>query len=200
MINWFKRFKKFIDKIEDTEILKEFIKSLGSNYADSVASATPEQLKNTLKSLYSSYSTQTNILSEQRKKFEEKVNLEEYSGEDYKVEDKLAWISLIDYEKGISVNQHPKILFIIEKAMTYIGVCPEIWEIFIQYLENVKGDRDYLKSSLAAYKNMLFYINLQAIFVLADIYELEGETENSRELYTKMGDMRGKTIKLIISF
>lgn len=133
---------------------------------------------------------QTNALAEQRKKYEEKVSLVDYHGEDLPKEEKLAWIDLIDFEKGISANQPPKIIFMIEKALTYAGTSPEVWAVYIQYLENIQGDRKYLKSSLTAYKNMLLQVNLQAIFVLADIYELDSEIDKARDLYKSLIEMR----------
>lgn len=102
----FFRFKSFIDKIDDEELLLKFLKTVGSSILDSLnlTDPTPEYLKNTLKSLYSSYTLQSTASADQRSKFEAALDCSDYKGEVYTTDKKQAWLNLIKYEKKSSIG------------------------------------------------------------------------------------------------
>ena len=81
----------------------------------------------------------------------------------------------------------------IERAMTYICTCPDVWEQFYQFVENVKEDREYLKASLFSYRKMLVSISSMSLFLLCDICELNGEIDKAREIYNDLGKAKGES-------
>lgn len=130
ILGWnFFRFKSFVDKIDDEELLLKFLKTVGRSILDSLNLVDPtvEYMRNTLKGLYSSYLLQSSAQADQRAKLEAAVDCSEYKGDAYSSENKTSWLNLIKYEKKSSLG-HERIVFTIERAITYMCTCPEIWE------------------------------------------------------------------------
>ena len=114
-----------------------------------------EAYRKSLSLYYDSYALQTSHMVVNKAVFEEKLRQNVYEGKSHEPAERNTWLNYINYEKNVPLNQHPNILFIIEKATTYLCTCPEVWRELVDYLEITVGDRQYLLSSLRNYRKML---------------------------------------------
>ena len=108
-----------------------------------------------------------------RAPFEEKLPQMEFNGEEPTKAGVAAWISYLRFERTLSPKMYPKILFLIEKAITYCCTSPEIWREYINFLEHEMENREYLKAALFCYRKMLMNIDCNLIFLLTDLNEME---------------------------
>lgn len=111
--------------------------------------------RKSLGTYYDTFAQQTSHFAVNKAVFEEKLRQLPYEGRQHEAAERNTWLNYINYEKNVPMNQHPSILFIIEKAATYLCTCPEIWRELVEYLENTVGDRQYLLGSLHNYRKML---------------------------------------------
>ena len=114
-----------------------------------------ETYRKSLSLYYENFAMQTSHLVVNKAVFEEKLRQAVYEGKNHETAERNTWLNYINYEKNVPMNQHPNILFIIEKATTYLCTCPEIWRELVDYLEITVGDRHYLLGNLRNYRKML---------------------------------------------
>jgi len=122
--------------------------------------------------------------------FEDKLKQQEYLGKAISSDEKTTWINYINFEKNLSKDSPPKVLFIIEKSLAYAGTCPELWREYVNYLEHERCDRDYLRSILHRYRKMLLNIDFNLVFLLADLYELNGEASEAEDIYKELDSFK----------
>lgn len=111
--------------------------------------------RKSLAGYFENYVLQTAHYTAMKATFEDKLKQIMYEGKSFDPAEKKTWLNYIEYEKKVPANQHPHILYTIEKAVTYMCTCPEIWRELVDYLENRVGDREYLLGSLHNYRKML---------------------------------------------
>lgn len=108
-----------------------------------------------LSAYYEDLAKQTIEVANSKIVFEGKLKQTLYEGKAHDVNERNSWLNYINYQKKISANQPPFIMYVIEKATTYLCTSPEIWRELVDYLENTIGDRQYLLGSLHNYRKML---------------------------------------------
>lgn len=123
--------------------------------SDSTSQTALLAYRKALTTYYEGCAQQTLHFAENQAVFEDKLRQTVYEGKNHETSERNTWLNYINYEKKVSANQHPNILYVIEKATTYLCTCPEIWRELVDYLENAIGDRQYLLASLHNYRKML---------------------------------------------
>lgn len=152
------RFKNFIERIDDLETIRSFIEKLNLPVPlepNATLQSTLLACKKALSGFFDGFANQTIHYVVNKAVFEEKLRQNVYDGKPHDLSEKNTWLNYINYEKSVPMNQHPNILYIIEKATTYLCTCPEIWRELVEYLENVVQDRQYLLGTLHNYRKIL---------------------------------------------
>lgn len=104
------------------------------------------------------------------------------------------WLNYIDYEKSSSTGNHSTVTYLIEKAITYMCTCPQIWREYVKYLENEIGDRNQLLNYLHDHRKMLMNIDITLIFLEADLTELSHNLPQVQKIYSELDAFRRKRL------
>lgn len=140
-------------------------------------------MKSTLIAYFEKVAEGTELHSKNRITFEEKLKQNLYEGKPVEKNEKNIWINYINYEKSVETETYSNVLFVLEKAITYLCASPEIWREYIDYVETRPNSHNMLISFLSMYRMMLTTVDLNLVFYESDLNEIIGNYEEARNIY-----------------
>lgn len=178
------RYKNFIENIVDINIITKFsaqMNFLSQNSSESNPSI--DILKSTLIAFFDKVSEGTGLHAKNRATFEEKLKQNLYEGKPIEQNEKNIWINYINYEKSVETETHSNVLFVLEKAITYLCASSDIWKEYIEYVDKSKNSHTVLIRFLSMYRTMLNVIDVNLVFYESDLNELLGNYNEARHIY-----------------
>ena len=105
-----------------------------------------------------------------------------YDGKPVEISENNLWLNYINYEKSLETETHSNVIFIIEKALTYLCASPDIWREYIEYVAKQTNSEAIIARFLGMYRTMLIIIDKDLVFHEADLQEYINSTEESRRI------------------
>lgn len=174
------RYHNFLEPVTEEHRLVDYVKAL--KLPDAIPRGV-DALKAFLNQHYRSTSNKAIAEAQQRAKFEEVLPQTEFSGAPCSPKDEELWMGYIRLERGLNPQNLVRVLFTLEKSLTYCCTSKKLWREYVNYLVYQMKDEDYLKQALLSFSRMLTNVDANLVFLLADLLELESKNYEAKLLY-----------------